>query len=159
MLNLGPDQEIKWKEADPSYLEYRVWPGIIDLDHLELVALEIIAKSTWMPRFRLIDQYQSPRPLSPTTSARTREHVKPPERRPKTTRGETEKGSRAYKRDPAPDLVHPEETTTEADTRSPRPGPEEVTAEVPQSPKMPLGFWERLIIRIRKAATKTQRRG
>ena len=28
------------KAADPSYREFRVQPGIIDLEHLELVALE-----------------------------------------------------------------------------------------------------------------------
>ena len=34
------DQETKGKEADPSHPEYRVQPGVIGLDHLELVALE-----------------------------------------------------------------------------------------------------------------------
>ena len=154
VLNLGPDQEMKGKEADPSYLEYRVQPGIIDLDHLELVALERIATSTWMPHFRLTDPFQSPRPLSTTTSSRTQEHAKPPERGPKANRGETKKGSKAHKRDSAPGLAHPAEIFTAVHARSPRPGPGEVTAEVPRSPKMPLGFWGRLIIRIRIVVTK-----
>jgi len=42
------------KEGDPAYLEYRVQPGIIDLYHLELVALKRVAVGLWMPYFRLI---------------------------------------------------------------------------------------------------------
>jgi len=58
VLNHVPDQEMKGKEANPSYLEYRVQPGVIDLDHLELVALERITDSSWMPHFRLITPSQ-----------------------------------------------------------------------------------------------------
>jgi len=39
---------------DPSYMKYRVKPGTIDIDHLELVALKRVSKSSWMPHFRLI---------------------------------------------------------------------------------------------------------
>jgi len=53
-LNLGLYQEMAEKEADPSYQEYRVQPGVIDLDHLELVALKRVSKQSWMPHFRLI---------------------------------------------------------------------------------------------------------
>ena len=54
MLNIGWDQEMQGKEADPAYLGYRVQPGIIDLDHLELVALKRVAVGLWMPYFRSI---------------------------------------------------------------------------------------------------------
>ena len=59
--DLGLNQEMKGKEADPSHLEYRIQPGIIDLDHLGLVVPKKIAKSTRMPYFRLIDPSQLPR--------------------------------------------------------------------------------------------------
>lgn len=48
------NQEMEGKEADSSYLMYRVQPGIIDLNHLELVALENVSRGSWMPHFRLI---------------------------------------------------------------------------------------------------------
>ena len=54
MLNLGLNQEMQGKAANPSHWEYRVQPGVIDLEHLELVALQRISKSSWMPHFRLI---------------------------------------------------------------------------------------------------------
>ena len=54
MLNFGFDQEMRFKEADRSYWKYRIQPGIIDLEHLELVALKRVTKSSWMPHFRLI---------------------------------------------------------------------------------------------------------
>jgi len=41
-------------KAVNSHPEYRVQPGIIDLEHLELVALKRVAKSSYMPHFRLI---------------------------------------------------------------------------------------------------------
>ena len=40
--------------ADPLHPEYRIQPGIVDFDHLELVALVKVARSSWMPHFRLI---------------------------------------------------------------------------------------------------------
>lgn len=43
---------------DPSYREYCVQPGVIDLDHLELVALKRVSKSSWMPHFRKINTHQ-----------------------------------------------------------------------------------------------------
>jgi len=54
MLTLGSNQEMQNKEGDPSHQEYRVKPGIIDYNHLELVALKRVAKSSYMPHFRLI---------------------------------------------------------------------------------------------------------
>jgi hypothetical protein len=48
------DQEMKGKEADRSYYEYRVQSGVIDMDHLELVGLKRVAKASYMPHFRLI---------------------------------------------------------------------------------------------------------
>jgi hypothetical protein len=49
-----------------------VQPGIIDLNHLELVALKRVSKSSWMPHFRLISPHQKvkdPAPVIPGTSA------------------------------------------------------------------------------------------
>jgi len=54
MLTLGLNQEMQSKDVDPSHQEYRVKPGLIDLNHLELVALKRVAKSSYMPHFRLI---------------------------------------------------------------------------------------------------------
>jgi len=34
--------------------KYSVQPGIVDVDHLELVAFVKVAKGSWMPHFRLI---------------------------------------------------------------------------------------------------------
>ena len=68
MLNLGTlglDQEMQGKDADPAYRKYRVQPGIIDLDHMELVALKRVSKHSWMPHFRLIDSPGSLRYPSP----------------------------------------------------------------------------------------------
>ncbi|KAF9784370.1 hypothetical protein BJ322DRAFT_1109090 [Thelephora terrestris] len=47
-------EEMESKEANPSYYKYRVQPGVIDMDHLELVALKRVAKASYMPHFRLI---------------------------------------------------------------------------------------------------------
>lgn len=47
-------EEMKDKFADPSYQQYMVRPGVIDIDHLELVALKRVAKASYMPHFRLI---------------------------------------------------------------------------------------------------------
>lgn len=58
MLNLGLDQEMQGKEVDPSYSGYRGQPGIVDLEHLELVALKRVAESSYMPHFRLISPSQ-----------------------------------------------------------------------------------------------------
>jgi len=38
----------------PSHREYSLQPGIVDIDHLELVALTRSAGALWMPHFRLI---------------------------------------------------------------------------------------------------------
>ena len=54
MLNLESNQEMGSKEADLSHREFHVQPGVIDLDHLELVALKRVSKSSWMPHLRLI---------------------------------------------------------------------------------------------------------
>ena len=59
ILTLGLNQEMERKAADPSHPEYRVQPGIVDLDHLELVALKRASKSSYMPHFRLISSSQS----------------------------------------------------------------------------------------------------
>ncbi|KAF9653230.1 hypothetical protein BDM02DRAFT_3107779 [Thelephora ganbajun] len=52
-------EEMRDKAADPSYREYCIQPGVIDFDHLELVALKRVAKSSYMPHFRLISPPQS----------------------------------------------------------------------------------------------------
>jgi len=54
ILTLGLNQEMEGEAADPSHPEYRVQPGVIDLDHLELVGLKRASKSSYMPHFRLI---------------------------------------------------------------------------------------------------------
>jgi hypothetical protein len=67
------------KEADRTYWKYRIQPGIIDLNHLELVALKRVSKSSWMPHFRLIPPRQKakvPAPVTPGTSAGV---VRPPQ--------------------------------------------------------------------------------
>jgi len=53
-LKLILNQEMEGKVADRMYPEYRIRRGIIDLDHLELVALVKVAKDAWMPHFRRI---------------------------------------------------------------------------------------------------------
>lgn len=77
------------------------------------------------------------------------------------SQGDTREVSKAHKRGPIPGPVHPAEGTSKAREQSSIPGPalpaEVVTAEAPQSPKMPLGFWDRFIARIRKAVTKSRR--
>ena len=40
--------------GDPIHAKYCVRPGVIDLDHLELVALVKVTRGSWMPHFRLI---------------------------------------------------------------------------------------------------------
>ena len=59
ILTLGLNQEMEGKTADPSHPEFRVQPGVIDLDHLELVALERTSRSSYMPHFRLIPPSKS----------------------------------------------------------------------------------------------------
>jgi len=54
MLNYGLNQEMRGEAADPSYWEYRAQPGVVDVAHLELVALKRVSVSSWMPHFRLI---------------------------------------------------------------------------------------------------------
>ena len=39
---------------DPDHARYRIQPGTVDLDHLELVALVRVSRGSWMPHFRLI---------------------------------------------------------------------------------------------------------
>lgn len=62
------NQEMHSKAVDPAYIQFRVRPGVIDIDHLELVALKRVAKASYMPHFRLIP----PHPAStapPVTAA------------------------------------------------------------------------------------------
>jgi len=59
VLSLESYQDMEGKNADPSFWDYRVQSGVIDLDHLELVALKRVSKSSWMPHFRLITPPQS----------------------------------------------------------------------------------------------------
>jgi len=47
-------EEMRDEVADPQHLHYRFQPGIIDLDHLELVALKRVCKYSYMPHFRLV---------------------------------------------------------------------------------------------------------
>ena len=54
MLNFGLNQEMQGQVPDPSHMEYRVQRGILDMDHLELVTLKRVSKSSWMPHFHLI---------------------------------------------------------------------------------------------------------
>jgi len=54
VLNIGLNQEMEGMKANPSYREFRAQPGVIDMDHLELVALKRVSKYSWMPHFRLI---------------------------------------------------------------------------------------------------------
>lgn len=60
MLTLRFDQEVRDEVADPSYQCYCFQPGVVDLDHLELVALRRVCKYLYMPHFRLIAPFQSP---------------------------------------------------------------------------------------------------
>jgi hypothetical protein len=79
MLNLGFELGNGERGSRSSYWEYRVQPGIIDLNHLELVALKRVSKSSWMPHFRLISPHQKakvPAPVIPGTSAGV---VRPPQ--------------------------------------------------------------------------------
>ena len=50
----GLNQEMRNKASDPSFAEYRSQPGVIDIEHLELVALKRVAKFSYMPHFRLV---------------------------------------------------------------------------------------------------------
>jgi len=157
VLNLGSDQEMKGKEADPSHLEHRAQHGVADLDLLELVALERISKSSWMPHFRSTTTPQQPRCLSPTTSSHTREHVEPPERRPEAKPRRDLEGvknaSAGLWAGPGP----PRRVNHGIACAVSQTGPGRGNPGSSQSPKIPLGFWGRLIIRIRRAVTKTQR--
>lgn len=47
-------EEMRDKTPDPSYTEYRSQPGVIDIDHLELVALKRVSMHSYIPHFRLI---------------------------------------------------------------------------------------------------------
>jgi len=51
MLTLELNQETVVTQPHPEYL---VQHAIVDLDHLELVALEKVAKSSFIPHFHLI---------------------------------------------------------------------------------------------------------
>ena len=53
---------MKDKVADPPDDEHRVRPGVVDIEHLELVALKRASKSSYMPYFRLITTPQPQRP-------------------------------------------------------------------------------------------------
>ena len=52
VLNSGLNQEKEGEVPDPLHQKYALQPGIIDIDHLELVALT--SGSQWVPHFRLI---------------------------------------------------------------------------------------------------------
>ena len=58
------NQEMQAKAADPRYQQYWAQPGVVDIDHLELVALKRVAKSSYMPHFRLITPPPQPQQLA-----------------------------------------------------------------------------------------------
>jgi len=76
---------MKGKEADPSHLEHRVQPGVVDLDLLEPVAFERILQ-VFMGGTLPFDHYT---PVTAIPFSHTRGHVEPPERGPGVNRGET----------------------------------------------------------------------
>jgi len=46
--------EMMVKAGDPLHFQYWIQPGVVDIDHLELVALKRVAKASYMPHFRVI---------------------------------------------------------------------------------------------------------
>jgi len=149
------------QEANPAYREYSLRPGIVDFYHLELVALKRVAKSSWMPHFRLLAPSRPPLYISPAAPIRIRKHIEFLQRGPKASRGDTREGPKAHKQRCIPGPTHPEVVTTKPNERSPIPGlphpVEEGTVEVPQSSKMTFGFRRGFIIRIRRAVKKTRK--
>lgn len=61
-LTLGINQEMREEVADPSYQRYGFQPGVIDVYHLELVALKRVCKYSYMPHFRLMASAGQPQP-------------------------------------------------------------------------------------------------
>jgi len=107
---------MKGKEANPAYRDYRVQHGIIDLERLELVALQRVSEASWMPHFRSIPS-RSPR-------SHTQERVDPPQRGWEVSQGDTMEGREVHGRSSIPSPVHPaEEVTAEAREQTPIPGP------------------------------------
>ena len=105
MLNLGLNQEMEGKEADPSYPEYRIQPGVVDLDNLELVALKRVAKSSWMPHFRMISP-PTRIDLSAPSRCPTREHVELPQQGSNAGQNNTRKGSEVGRRSSGSGSAH-----------------------------------------------------
>ena len=105
MLNLGLNQEMEGKEADPSYPEYRIQPGVADLDNLELIALKRVAKSSWIPHFRMIS---SPTRIDLPVPSRhpAREHVEFPQQGPNAGQNNTREGSEVGRRSSGSGSAH-----------------------------------------------------
>jgi len=52
-------------EDQASNSVYRIQPGTVDINHLELVALERVSKGSWMPHFQWVpDPTRPPHPKS-----------------------------------------------------------------------------------------------
>ena len=123
------------KDADPAYWEYRVQPGIIDLDHLELVALKRVSKSLWMPHFRLINPSSLLRSRPPITYFRTLERVNPPQQVQRVSPDIVE-GSEAHEQSSVPGQVHPtEDVHTEVHKQDHFSGPAHPAEEAAKVPK------------------------
>ena len=105
MLNLRMDQKMEGKEVDLSHLEYRIQPGVIDLDHLELVALKRVSKSSWIPHFRLISPPTRAN-LSAPPRRLTREHVELPQQGPNAGQSNTREGSEVGRRSSGSGSAH-----------------------------------------------------
>ena len=106
MLNLRMDQKMEGKEVDLSHLEYRIQPGVIDLDHLELVALKRVSKASWIPYFRLISPPTRGN-LSAPPRRPTREHVELPQQGPNASQSNTREGSEVGGRSSGSDSAYP----------------------------------------------------
>ena len=141
MLNLRLNQEMQGKDPDPTYWEYRVQPGIIDLNHLELVALKRVSKASWMPHFRLVDPSRSIRCPSPTTYSHAQEHVSPSHREPNVSQVDITEGSGVHERSSALGPANPaERATTEEQSPIPRPvQPAEEAAKGPTPVSLRVG--------------------
>ena len=105
MLNLRMDQKMEGKEVDLSHLEYRIQPGVIDLDHLELVALKRVSESSWIPHFRLISPPTRAN-LSAPLRRLTREHVELPQQGPNAGQSNTREGSEVGRRSSGSGSAH-----------------------------------------------------
>jgi len=124
------------KDADPAYREYRVQPGTIDLNHLELVALKRVSKSSWMPHLRLIDPSRPLGYASPITSSNTQERARQVQT---LSRGDVIERSKGHEWSSVPCLVHPVGgVAAEAHEQSPTPGPAHLAEEAIKGP-IPVG--------------------